>query len=266
MQSNLGASIVGGLVVGVLLLFGSRIVNDVPLGELAAFLTIASVLAVALGLIVFSFVNRTWRGRTWGWLAGLRLSTRRQRERAISKASLNGYADGCESTGPEIARLNSLVDSTATERDASKREAASATAELKKLRVTAVLSVLAGPGTPQVPNLPLPRPRWLIYQAANEDDGYDENDYFIRNAVRKSVAKRVRIDARTVDFEFWDGADWDDVSGDNIQTFRGAVQTWAEPRGWDFSITWYDENGTKDQFTVSMPQLRNMTADELGVF
>ncbi len=234
-QSNLGAAIVGGLVVAIVFSVGSRAISDIPLSTLG----LVACVAVVVGLIVFSIANRGWRNRTWGWLFGLRLTTRFRRARDRESASIDGYADGTESMVPAVRQLQKQVDLAEAERDSSKQAAEDAIATRDQ--------IVWAPTTAQATQPPLPRPRWRVLRAFGSDA--DDFDFKLMNAVPRSVAKEVRLESDQ-DLVILDAGHWEDLSGPTNGSFRGRINDRGRQAGVQFTVTWWDEHGVQDTTTI----------------
>lgn len=95
-QTNLGASIIGGAVVLILGALGNTLFDNMP--NWLRWVVTAGALLV--GLILFSAVNEGWRDRTWfrfgKWVAGLRPVTTARLDREVAaerKAAAKEHAD-----------------------------------------------------------------------------------------------------------------------------------------------------------------------------
>lgn len=85
-QTNLGAGIVGGVVVLIIGAIGNTVLDGMP----AWLRWVVSAASVLVGLILVSAINRTWRNRIWvsfgSWIAGLRpVSTARLRREVAAE-------------------------------------------------------------------------------------------------------------------------------------------------------------------------------------
>ena len=129
--------------------------------------------------------------------------------------------------------------------------AVEAIAEYEKERArlkSELATALSRTAPPQPPShLPLPRPRWSVY--------FDESteEYYVRNAVERSVANEVRLDLPFGNFDFHDGAHWETMSGSQTRVFRGTPTGDAPIYGVVFDVTWYDEHDEKDSTRVHLP-------------
>lgn len=216
-QSNLGASIVGGLVVGGVLWLGSRVASDVPL--LAVVIGVA--VAIVLGLSVFSVVNRKWRGRTWGWLFGLRLLTRKKREELIEL----GY----------LRRSNEQ-----TIKDAEMRAAA----EKSSKQVQEFMQGAFEKAKSKAPALPPPAPRWTISRIGDENTSRQRRLRFT-NLMPGSVALGVRVEPRANyenAFQFVDEGYWPDLSGKCHGEFNLVLRDQGAHKGFALRLTWLDDD------------------------
>lgn len=88
------------------------------------------------------------------------------------------------------------------------------------------------------PVLPRPKPRWKLTHVDGEGSG--ARTYRLANLMSKSIAYNVRIDLVEGKFNFLDEAFWEDLSGNGVGTFRGAMpDTYL---GATLSLSWLDEN------------------------
>lgn len=96
----------------------------------------------------------------------------------------------------------------------------------------------------QLAPVPSPAPRWMIAPENTEED----NVFVLRNAVPRSVAREVRLEADS-DLKILDAAQWKDLSGTDTTgaagTFMAVFSKQGETFGVNLYLSWYDENGKK---------------------
>jgi hypothetical protein len=113
---------------------------------------------------------------------------------------------------------------------------------------------LSAPATPPQSfasaKLPLPKPRWSI---DFDPEGDDDNEYFLRNAVPRSVAREVRIDSHVERFRIVDAGHFENMSGAKSATFQGQYFAAAAGHGVPFTVAWYDENGEEQRASIELP-------------
>jgi len=99
--------------------------------------------------------------------------------------------------------------------------------------------------------IPLPEPRWNIYA----DNTGDDQDWILRNAVPRSIAREVRIESDG-DLHIIDAGHWPDLSGGDsgaMGSFQGTLTRRGSESGVVFNLTWYDEQGVRKGANVTLP-------------
>lgn len=218
-QSNLGASIVGGLVVGIVFWIGSRVVDEVPLDAIASVLGVAVALSIILFSIVFSIVNKTWRGWTWSWLFGLRLLTKKKREALI-----------------ELGYLRRSIEQN--QKDAEMKAAA----EKSSVQVKQFIKETLEKSSAKSPPLPPPAPRWTLAEVG-KGAGRKRRLQF-NNLMPGSIALGVRVEPKgSADAFHWlDEGYWPDLSGKASGDFSITLTDAGAYRGFSLRLSWLDED------------------------
>lgn len=99
-----------------------------------------------------------------------------------------------------------------------------------------------------LPPLPLPEPRWSVY----EDNTGDDSDFVLRNSVDRSVALEVRVDPDS-DMRLVTGGHWPDVSGERVVRFSGIRTDRGRWWGVNIAVTWYDERHEQHHRDLNLP-------------
>lgn len=96
---------------------------------------------------------------------------------------------------------------------------------------------------------PIKRARWAIVW--DREAGRDV--YQIANFAKGSTARHVSIDADSSLFTFLSAADWDDLEGESrVGEFQGVTTSNGDTLGVDFTVTWTDENGDRQEAIVRL--------------
>jgi hypothetical protein len=213
--SQLGSNVVGGLIVA---------------------------LVVAVAALVVSFAKASWRDKIWGsvarlfrWLGTIRVTTTARQEAMVNEAR----GSWTELMNNVTGQLKAAV---------AAKEAAEAAARAKAQAPAPKRDVWDE--VVAVPYLPPPMPRWAIWSAHLSETS---RDFVLQNAVKRSVAREVRIESSTGRFRFLDGAHWEELSGEAQGKFRGEVDDMGWEYGLTFEVTWYDAQGLKHEESVTMP-------------
>jgi len=218
-QAGLGSTIIGGLVVAGVLWGVSLVPSDFPLdvlGALAGF-------AVALGLIAVSIANKSWRGRTWDLLFGLRLLTKKKREKSVAR----GYVQ--RSFEQHIKDIE-MKDQ----------------AEKSDIKAKEFLANFLKKSSAELPWLPPREPRWVLSRVDWQTDR--KRRFQFQNLVPGSVALGVRVERHSseVAFNWKDAGDWPDLSGEAHGEFAITLTDCGAYDGFVLRLSWLDENHSKN--------------------
>jgi hypothetical protein len=220
-DSQLGSNVVGGLIVALI------------------------VAAVAL---TASLVKSSWRKKIWGrltrFLRGLltiRVTTTYRQARALRESSAKLEQRTLEAE-QELTNHASRIEALVATKDRIQGELNHAHEQLQR----AAENVPSDGTAPSV--IASREPRWTIYPDAHGE----WNDFLLRNSVDGSVAKEVRLEAPVADFDFHDGAVWDDVTGVKIVSFRGNQKGKSFSSGTEFKVYWDDVWDQRREATVTL--------------
>ena len=264
-QSTAGAIVVNGVIVAVVSAVVTWIINNAASLPWTWILVTFGVVAFAI-FLVLSVVRKSLRSLIWrrptAWLWSFRpVSYRRHaRELASQAAATKLVADwsfeaveGVRLSIPDVVAALQTQISEQKDKIEELGEELDRLAPKRGLKIDEAANEAAARGSlgPMPANIPAPRPRWRIYLPDGE-----ESAFVLANTVDRSTAKEVRLESG--EFDFWDGAHWEDVSGVQAVTFKGRATDSEKP--WEssaqFIVNWFNDAGVKDGQVVQLDTSR----------
>jgi len=221
----------------------------------------AVVAAALLSALSKSVREHFWKpmGRGIVWLAGLRPSTKKQREDharlALEAETLRVDLSASQAAAEEYRSRLAEVEGLLEELQSARLESEVRTLARQVAEAATAPNVIDG-GSAAGPSLPRPDPRWGVYRNPNTNS---RNDFFVVNLVPRSIAKEVRLEVLRGSFHILDSGHWEDMSvpadeKNSIKPFKGFANAASLMYGIDFQISWYDENNKQHFAEVSLPE------------